>query len=182
MEIGKTFSPKNLKEVRKWFEKNHNKEKEIWFVFHTKDSGKSFVPYTDILDEALCLGWIDSTVKKIGPDSRAQRFTPRRSKSPVSELNKAKMRRLILEKRMTPAGLAVVDTLDPGKFIIPPEILKELKRDNVVWENFQTFDQNYQHLKIKWIVGAKSRPEDFRKRLAYFLKMTKKGKKYGMEQ
>lgn len=182
MEVGKTFSPKTLKEVRTWFEKNHNREKEIWFVFHTKESGKPFVPYIDVLDEALCFGWIDSIVKKIGPYSRAQRFTPRRPKSPVSELNKAKMRRLIIEERMTPAGLKVVDTLDEGKYKIPAGILKKLKSDEETWEKFNLFDEPYRRLKINWIMAAKNRPDEMKRRLNYFLKMTKKGKKYGAEQ
>lgn len=182
MEVGKTFSPKSLKQVRDWFAKNHKSEKEIWFVFYTKESGIPFIPYIDVLDEALCFGWIDSTVKKIGPDSRAQRFTPRRPNSPVSELNKAKMRRLVLEKRMTPTGLAVVDSLDEGKYKIPANILKGLKSDKETWENFNLFDEPYRRLKINWIVGAKSRPDEMKRRLTYFLKMTKNGKKYGAEQ
>lgn len=182
MEVSKTFRPKSIKEVREWFIKNHKTEKDIWFVFHTKESGKPFIPYVDVLDEALCFGWIDSIVKKIDADSRVQRFSPRRPKSPVSELNKAKMRRLVIEKRMTPAGLAVVDNLDESKFKIPSIILTTLKRDADVWNNFQNFPESYQRLKINWIIGPNNRPAEVKKRLTYFLKMTKKNKKYGAEQ
>src|SRR5207302_9656050 len=79
-------------------------KKEIWLVLHSKASGRESLAYNDAVDEALCFGWIDSIVKKVGTLSRAQRFTPRRRGSPVSELIKARARRVVRERRMTAAG------------------------------------------------------------------------------
>jgi len=182
MEIGKTLRPTNRKQWRNWLLKNHKREKEIWLVFYNKDSGKTHVPYIKALDEALCFGWIDSTVKKFDTDSRAQRFTPRRPNSPMSEMNKEKVRRLIKEGRMAAAGLTAAGDLSTTELKIPTIILKELKKDKEVWKNFQSFPQHYKRIRISWIAGAKSRRDTFKQRLNYFLKMTKKGKKYGMEQ
>ena len=94
MEIGKTLYVTKAAEWCRWLKKNHASEPEIWLVFHTKASGKASIPYNDAVEEALCFGWIDSIVKKHGPESRAQRFSPRRPKSPLSEMNKARVRRL----------------------------------------------------------------------------------------
>ena len=52
-------------ELRKWLAKNYKKEKEIWLIYYKKASGKPRIPYNDAVEEALCYGWIDSTVKRI---------------------------------------------------------------------------------------------------------------------
>jgi uncharacterized protein YdeI (YjbR/CyaY-like superfamily) len=70
----------------------------------------------------------------------------------------------------------------PPRLIIPPEILKALKKDTNVWANFQKFPESYKRIRIGWIVGAKRRPEIFQQRLRYFIKMTLKNKKYGQVQ
>lgn len=86
---------------------------------------------------------------------------------------------LIKGKQMTPAGLKYY----PGatEFKIPKDILKEIKKDKETWNNFQKFDESYQIIRIGFIEGARSRPEEFQKRLKYFLKKTKENKKFGME-
>ena len=67
---------------RDWLAAHFETECEIWFVFPMKASGEPSLPYNDAVEEALCFGWIDSTIKHIDPLHRAQRFTPRRPKSP----------------------------------------------------------------------------------------------------
>ena len=87
---------------------------------------------------------------------------------------------------MTSAGLAAVkhalDVSSDEKLIIAPDILKALKQDEKIWENFQKFSPSYQRIRIGWIEGARSRPEIFEQRLRYFLKMTAQNKKFGMVQ
>ena len=61
--------------------------------------------YIEIVEEALCFGWIDSTNKKL-PDGRlAQRLSPRRKGSNWTELNKQRCQDLIERGLMTQAGL-----------------------------------------------------------------------------
>ncbi|MEX0750776.1 MAG: YdeI/OmpD-associated family protein [Dehalococcoidia bacterium] len=180
MELGETLYAKDRRAWRKWLEKHAATAKEIWLVYYTKASNKPSIPYNDAVEEALCFGWIDSNLKPHGPESRAQRFTPRRPNSPLSELNKERVRRLIDAGSMTPAGLAAAGDLDT-KFVIPKDILRELKKDRETWENFQRFPESYKRIRIGWIVGSmKQRPEESEKRLRYFLKMTKQNKMYGM--
>ena len=104
MEVGETLDVRTRSAWRRWLQRHHARKKEIWLVLHAKASGKPSIAYNDAVDEALCYGWIDSIVKKVGTHSRAQRFTPRREGSPVSEMNKARARRLVRERRMTAAG------------------------------------------------------------------------------
>ncbi len=182
MKLGKTLYVTNRKAWRAWLAKHHGKEKEIWLVYYRKPSGKPRIPYNDAVEEALCYGWIDSTVKKIDEESNAQRFTPRRSNSPLSEMNKERVRRLIKEGKMTPAGLLAAGDISTEKFSISSDILKALKADKEIWHNFQRFPESYRRIRVGWIEGARKRPEEFDKRLNYFLKMTAKNKKFGMVQ
>ncbi|HUQ85546.1 MAG TPA: YdeI/OmpD-associated family protein [Candidatus Limnocylindrales bacterium] len=179
MEISKTLYVKTRSEWRKWLEKNHDKAPGIWLVYYKKASGKPRIPYNEAVQEALCYGWIDSILKGIDDERLAQRYSPRQPKSNWSALNLERMKMLIKGKQMTPAGLKYY----PGatEFKIPKDILKEIKKDKETWNNFQKFDESYQIIRIGFIEGARSRPEEFQKRLKYFLKKTKENKKFGME-
>lgn len=181
MELGKTFYAKDRDEWRNWLEKNHDKEREIWLIYHTKTSGKPFVDYDAAVEEALCFGWIDSTVKKLEGEKRAQRFSPRNPKSSWSEMNKERVRRLIKQGKMAPAGLALIPDLSET-FEIPSDILQELKKDKETWENFEKFPENYKRIRIGWIRDSRKRQDVFKQRLDYFLKMTKQNKRFGMVQ
>ena len=62
------------------------------------------LPYIDVVEEALCFGWIDSTLKKL-PDGRlAQRLSPRRKNSHWTKLNMDRCMDLEDRGLMTPAG------------------------------------------------------------------------------
>ena len=182
MDIGKTFYPRDRKAWREWLAANHNKEREIWFVRYVKDSPKPSVPYNDAVEEALCFGWIDSTNKRIDDERRAQRYTPRRNGASWSEMNKMRVRRLHEQGLMTEAGMAAgVDFLEE-RFELPDDLLEQIKADEETWKHFQTFSESYVRIRLGWIDGVRNRPEEFEKRLRYFLKMTKQGKRFGMVQ
>src|SRR3990167_9006052 len=134
----KKFYAKNRKEWREWLEKNHDKEKEVWLVYYKKSANKPFVSYEDAVQEALCFGWIDSTVRAFDEESRGQRFTPRNPKSGWSELNRERARRLIKAEFMTEAGKRLLPKdLNNTKLEIPKEILSALKKDPEAFRNFQ---------------------------------------------
>lgn len=187
MNLGKTLYFTNRTDWRAWLVKNHNKEKEIWLIYYRKSSGKPRISYNDAVEEALCYGWIDSILKKIDEEKFAQRFSPRRPKSKLSEMNKERIRQLIKQKKMTSTGItAVKNLMDTSarnlKLIIKSDILKELKQDKKIWENFQRFPESYKRVRIGWIESARINPKIFNTRLKYFLRMTAKNKKYGMVQ
>lgn len=184
MEITKTLYVKDRRAWRAWLKKHHKTAKDIWLVYYNKASGKPRIPYNDAVEEALCFGWIDSTVKKIEEQSSLQRFSPRRKGSVLSEMNKERMRRLIKSGKMTKAGLDAVShhpNFHDEEFVIPPWILKALKKDKEVWRNFQKFTEGYKRIRVGWIRDS-GIAESRKKRLAYFLKLTKAGKRFGMVQ
>jgi uncharacterized protein YdeI (YjbR/CyaY-like superfamily) len=189
MEIGKTLYVKDRKEWRSWLAKNHDKEKEIWLIYYRKSSGKERIPYKDCVEEALCYGWIDSIAKGIDNEKFCQRFSPRRRNSVLSELNKEHIRRLIKAGKMTPFGLKAVahkfnheeDKKEKPK--IAPDILKAIKADKDAWKNFQKFSEGYKRVRITAIEGYRNYEKDktlFKKKLDYFIKMTAKGKTFGV--
>ncbi|HUD09567.1 MAG TPA: YdeI/OmpD-associated family protein [Patescibacteria group bacterium] len=182
MNIGKTFYPKSRKEWRSWLLKNYKTEKEIWLIHYNKASGKYSLPYDDAVEEAMCFGWIDSSVKKLDEDGRAQRYTPRREKSLISELNKERLRRLVKKKKVMPEILTKIQTELNKEFELPESILNEIKKDKQAWENFQKFPKHYQVIRIAFVEDARKRPEMFKQRLNYLLKMTSKNKKFGTLQ
>ena len=182
VEIGKTLYVNDREQWRTWLAEHHASEREIWLVYYNKASGKQRISYNDAVEEALCFGWIDSIVKKVDADSAAQRFTPRRPKSPLSEMNKERIRRLAAQGRMTEAGLATVGDLFSEPFTVPADILDALQADETTWRNFQAFPEGYKRIRIGWIEAARRRPDIFRQRLEYFLKMTAQNKRFGMVQ
>jgi len=179
VELGKTLEVANREEWRQWLARNHDKAKEIWLVYHRRASGRSRVSYDEAVEEALCYGWIDSTVKNVNDDSFAQRFTPRRPGRPISEMNKERVRRLLAAGRMTPAGLAVIGDIE-SRLHIPADILAELQSDDRTWANFQQFPESYRIIRVAFVEGARTRPQEFRRRLNHLIKATAQGKMFGM--
>jgi hypothetical protein len=80
---------------------------------------------------------------------------------------------------MTPAGMEKIRGRMSEEFVLPPDIVRELKRDPKVWKNFQRFPKWYQRVRVGWLDMSRSREEIFQARLRYFLKMTAQNKRYG---
>ena len=182
MEIGKTLYVKSRKEWRRWLAKNHAKAKEIWLIYFKKHTGKPRIPYNDAVEEALCYGWIDSTAKRVDDERTAQRYTPRREGSGVSEMNLERARRLVKNGRMTRFGIEKIKVHLMKKSELPEDIIRAVRKDAEAWANYRKFSDTYKRIRIGFIEGARGRPKMFKRRLEYFLKMTKKGKKFGMVQ
>src|SRR5438270_641879 len=177
MNVGETLDVRTRAVWRAWLRRNHARKKEIWLVLHLKASGRESLAYNDAVDEALCFGWIDSIVKKVGPQSRAQRFTPRRRGSPVSEMNKARARRLVREGRMTAPGRAALGpSLRRERLVLAPDVENALRAEPGGWAHFQKFPAAYKRIRLGFIEGARRRPQVFATRLRYFVRMTAQGK------
>jgi len=182
MELGKTFYTESRKAWRAWLSKNHAKEKEIWLVYYRKATGKPRISYNDAVEEALCFGWIDSTAKRVDDERFAQRFSPRRPGSELSQMNKERRKKLISEGRITEAGLAAVSHAFKAdeEYIFPEEILEEIRKDKKAWKNFQELPESYKRVRIAYIESRKHQGEEmFEKSLKHFIKMTAKGKRFG---
>ena len=121
----------------------------------------------------------DTTHKNIdGVD--LQRFTPRTAKSPWSELNKERCRRLEKLGLMTDAGRAVLPDMSESSFVIDPEVQKAFWGDPVAWKNFQSFPALYQRVRIDSIQRDKKKDREvFEKCLKKLVEQSEAGKMFG---
>jgi uncharacterized protein YdeI (YjbR/CyaY-like superfamily) len=146
---------------RRWLERNHDKEKEIWLAFAKKDSGKKTLTYAKALDEALCFGWIDTLVKRLDDDYYQQRFVPRKANSKWSQINLDKFAALEKSGRMTDAGRAAKPkgVKAPRRFQledeIPEFITAELALHPVAQEFWNEIPPSHRRNYIRWITEAK---------------------------
>lgn len=178
-DMKNTLYVTNRKKWRDWLKKYYKSEKEIWLVYYKKHTGKPRINYNEAVEEALCFGWIDSTVKSIDEDRFAQRFSLRNPKSPYSQANKERLRELIRQRQVAKDVLATIGDVTEEEFEIPPDILKAIKASKEGWKNLQGFSQSYIRIRIAFIDAARNRPQEFKKRLKYFIEMTEKNKQFG---
>lgn len=171
---------KNKEELRLWLENNYEIQKECWVIVKRgKPQNDDTFWYIDAVEEALCFGWIDSTVKKLDTGITIQRLSPRKKGSIWSELNKERCRRMEKLGKMTQAGKKVLPDMSEKGFNIDIDILEALKKDEIVWANFHKFPSLYQRVRIDTIQIKKKNPQLFQKRLEKLIENTKKGIMYG---
>jgi len=157
----KTLEVRTRKAWRKWLEKNHAKETEVWLVFYKRHTGVAGIEYRESLEEALCYGWIDSLVRRIDDDRYARKFTPRKPKSVWSPTN----RKLYAELRdrgalaapgleRSPTGRAAPA---PQKKTAPTPAYIEaaFKKNPRAWKTFQALAPSHRRNYVAWIDAAK---------------------------
>lgn len=166
----------NRKDWRKWLAGNFETANEVWFVFPSKSSGKISVIYNDAVEEALCFDWIDSTIKSLDKEHKIQRFTPRNPKSTYSQANKERLKWLFDNKMIHPKIEDKIQNVLSEPFIFPDDIIDRLKKDEIVWQNYQHLSDAYKRIRIAYIEAARKRPEEFEKRLNHFVNRTKENK------
>ena len=186
----KSFYAKDRKTWRKWLEKNHATSAEIWLIYYKKSSGKSRVPYDDAVEEALCFGWIDSTMKSLDEERFIQRFTPRKPKSGWSGPNKTRIKRVIEKGLMTKAGLEKIEiakkngsweSLDkiyaPAEQLkIPDDLEKAFTKNKKAKTNFENFAIFTRRQFLSWINSAK-RAETRKARIKHAVLMSAANKR-----
>lgn len=174
MTNNKTLYVTTRKEWRDWLNDNFDKTTEIWLVYPKKNAGEIRIPYNDAVEEALCYGWIDSTVKALDNNNSIQRFTPRNPKSDYSQANKERLKWLFDNKMIHPSFEKIVRQTIKYKFLPPTDIIETIKKDRTAWENYQMFSDSYKRIRIAYIDSARNRPDEFRKRLTSFIDKTRK--------
>lgn len=187
MKVGTTLYAKNRKEWRGWLAKNHKNAREIWLIYYKKNSGKPRIPYNDAVEEALCFGWIDSLLNPIDDSLYKQIFTPRKTKSLWSALNRKRAARLIESGLMTAAGLALItlaqknghwEAHKPSESLtIPPELRKALNANPAAKKNWPTYTESQRKMLLYMVNGAK-RPETRAKRVARVIEIVSSGVKF----
>ena len=181
---------------RNWLEKNHNENPGIWMIYYKKHTGIRCIEYREALEEALCFGWIDSTLKRIDDERYVRKFTPRTNTSNWSDVNKKIVLSLIKNGRMTEAGLKKIDVwLKTGRvdwktgskkpdirgkeLHVPEYFLKALAENEPALTNFNNMARSYKRQYLLWITTAK-REETILKRLGESVELLKENKTLGL--
>ncbi|WP_207426700.1 YdeI family protein [Pedobacter sp. SYSU D00535] len=123
-----SFCPANRQEWREWLEENHRSKPSVWLVYYKPKASKSTLSYGEAVDEALCFGWIDSTLRALDEERLMQFFCKRKPQSVWSKINKEKVERLIREGLMTEAGFASIEIAKQNGFW---SILDEVEELNI---------------------------------------------------
>lgn len=123
------------------------------------------IMYSDAVEEALCYGWIDSSPAKLDEQRFKLYFSPRKPKSVWSKINKQRIRKLVKDGVMTPAGLAKIekakrdgtwnqlDAID--QLVMPEDFLKQLSANPEAKHNFEGFSTSSKKIILFWIASAK---------------------------
>ena len=170
VKLIKVFS---VNDFRKWLERNHDKVDKIGLVLHKKHTGKDSPSHMDLMHEAICFGWIDTTIKKLDEDKYIRYFSRRSENSKWSYNTLRYGKQLIKEKRMTPHGLKFYKEglkkkpHDHGlekNPEVPEDMKKILDKNKKAKTNFEKLAPSYRRTYLRWILRAKL-PETRKKRI-----------------
>jgi uncharacterized protein YdeI (YjbR/CyaY-like superfamily) len=172
-------------EFRKWLERRSGAAEELLVGFYKTGSGKPSITWPESVDEALCFGWIDGIRKRIDDLSYTIRFTPRKPGSTWSAVNTRKVKVLIEQGRMAPAGLAAFEARTARKSGIysyeqRPSALMEpysgmLARNRAANAFFESQAPWYRRAATWWVISAK-KEETRLKRAETLIDLCKRGK------
>ena len=162
-------------ELRDWFDANHATATEVWLGYFKVSSGRGGLTWSQAVDEALCVGWIDGVRYSLEDATHAQRFTPRRKGSTWSAINVSKVASLTAEGRMRPAGLAAFDARTAEKTAIysyereaaafSDQETGRFRANEAAWADWERRPPSYRKAATHWVTDAK-RTETRERRLA----------------
>ncbi|PLK46204.1 YdeI family protein [Emticicia sp. TH156] len=171
-DLANAMAFENRKAWRQWLSDNHDKHTSIWLKLYKKLSGVPSVIYDEAVDEALCFGWVDSSIKSGNDDFYYQFFARRNPKSNWSRVNKAKVEKLIADGLMTAPGTKIIDfakengywtALDEVENLInPPDLQQALDNNPTAKAYFEAFPRSVKRGILEWLLNAKQ--EETRKK------------------
>jgi uncharacterized protein YdeI (YjbR/CyaY-like superfamily) len=152
-------------ELRDWFDANHATAADVWVGYHKKGSGVPSVTWTQVVDEALCVGWIDGIARRVDEMTYVQRLTPRRKGSNWSAVNVAKVAALTAEGRMRPAGVAAFEARTADRTAVyayerataafTDEETARLRENAAAWADWQARPPSYRKTVTAWVTTAR---------------------------
>ncbi len=150
---------------RAWLMANHHLRESIWLIFPRKGAGPDWLSNDDIVEEALCFGWIDSLPRSRDESRSMLRISPRKPGSAWSALNKRRAGRMIEVGLMMPQGLAAIeaakrngqwDALNAVEALnLPPDLVAALQAKGDAMALFEGFPRSVKRGILEWIAAAK---------------------------
>ena len=169
----------------KWLDDNHSSSRGLWLKIAKKASGISSITYQEAVESALCFGWIDGQRQSFDEHWFLQRFTPRRSQSRWSQINREKVAELKARGRMRPAGLAEVESAktdgrwddayaSPSNAEIPEALRQAFDTNPIAGEAFAALNASSRYSILYRIQHIKD-PEARNRRVAQVVEMLTSG-------
>lgn len=178
------YHPASRTAWRAWLEAHQDDAPGVWVVSWRSSTGHDTVPYDAIVEEALCVGWVDSTVNVLDDERRLQLVTPRRARSTWARNNKERVARLEAQGRMGPRGRRAVETakangwwhiLDDVESMIEPDdlaaALDEVPAARRAWDDFPASARKQM---LFWVVSA-VKDETRRRRIGTIVEKAARG-------
>jgi uncharacterized protein YdeI (YjbR/CyaY-like superfamily) len=173
-------------ELRDWLDEHHQTADEVIVGAWKKSTGKPTLTWPEIVEEALCVGWIDSIRRSVPGDGWAIRLTPRRKRSIWSAVNVAKVAELRAAGRMRPAGEAAFaarrddrtaiysfeQAVDPE---LEPAETARFRANEAAWRWFSAKSPSFRKQALYWVISAK-KPETRERRLATLIEDSAAGR------
>jgi uncharacterized protein YdeI (YjbR/CyaY-like superfamily) len=172
-------------EWEEWLERGHAASDGVWVKIGKKGAGIESVRYPEVLESALCFGWIDGRREALDERYFLQRFTPRRPRSKWSRINRQTAERLIAAGRMRPAGMAEVERAKADgrweaayesqrRMTVPADLQRELDVRPRAKAFFAALDSQNRYAILYRLQDA-AKPETRARRLARFVAMLEAG-------
>jgi uncharacterized protein YdeI (YjbR/CyaY-like superfamily) len=170
-----------------WLLENHSLSPGVWLKIAKKGCAMRSVSYDEALNGALCYGWIDSRKEKFDECFWLQRFTPRRSRSPWSAINRRKAEELIQKGKIRPAGLLEIEKArQDGRWEaayqsqsnaeVPDDLRQALEENPTAREFFERLNRVNRYA-ILYRLNSAKKPETRQKRLTEFIQMLSEQRK-----
>ena len=160
-----SFHPRTRPAWRAWLAEHHAREAGLWLIRYKKAAGKPTLSYADVVEEALCFGWIDSLPRALDAERTMLYVAPRKPGSGWSRLNKERAERLIRAGRMTPAGQAKIDAakadgswnaLDAVEALtVPDDLAAAFAQHPGAAAHWDAFPRSVKRGILEWITTAK---------------------------
>lgn len=155
----------NRSEWHMWLVVHHATESEVWVIHYKKKYQDEGLTLDDAVEEALCFGWIDSTLNTVDEKRYALRYTPRKQNSIWSMSNITRAEKLIAEGRMTGAGLEkITEAQENGQWeaaiqredvdTIPEMLLHALEEEGALTA-YQALPSSRKKQYLYWLNTAK---------------------------
>jgi uncharacterized protein YdeI (YjbR/CyaY-like superfamily) len=180
------YHPADLAAWRAWLAANHDTTRGVWVAAWRKASAREPVPYEELVEEAICFGWIDSTVNILDDERALQLMTPRKPKSGWTRLNRRRVAALEAQGRMTDAGRRAVETAkangwwtiyDPVEDLVEPDDLAEaLDASTAARAAWDGFPPSARKQMLGWVVTA-SKPETRARRITKIVSEAEHGRR-----
>ena len=171
---------------RAWLVEHADRPTGVCAVTWRKASGRPVVAYAELVEEALCVGWIDSVGRAVDDDRTSLLFTPRKRGSGWSRPNKERLARLTADGLMHPRGLAVVEAakadgswtkLDAVEDLVEPDELRAaLDATPDARREWDAFPRSAKRAILEWIGNAK-RPETRERRVRETAELAARGER-----